>query len=57
VSGSDPVIFIAGDLRGAIQIPQTVITAGLEGNPRMSEDELKKYIEDTNPKPQEGEEE
>ncbi len=57
VAGSDPVIFIQGDLRGAIQLPQTVITAGLEANPRMSEDELKRYIEDTTPKPEEGEEE
>jgi hypothetical protein len=57
VAGSDPVIFIQGDLRGAIQIPQTVITAGLEPNPRMDPDALKKYIEDTTPKPEEGEEE
>ena len=55
VAGSDPIIFIQGDLRGAIQLPQTVITAGLEANPRMSEEELKKYIEDTTPKPEEGE--
>lgn len=44
LSGEDPQVFIRGDLRGAIQIPQTVITAGLEGNPRMSDEEIKALI-------------
>ena len=43
----DPMVFIAGDLRGAVQIPNTVITAGLEGNPRMSKEEIDKYVQDT----------
>lgn len=34
VYGADPLVFKAGDLRGAIQIPNDVITAGLEANPR-----------------------
>lgn len=34
VSGSDPIVFAAGDLRGAIQLPSDVITAGLTANPR-----------------------
>ncbi|MBQ9646339.1 MAG: RagB/SusD family nutrient uptake outer membrane protein [Prevotella sp.] len=46
-SYEDPNVFIAGDLRGAVQIPQTVITAGLPGNPRMDEAELKAYLERT----------
>ena len=47
VVGEDPVVFIAGDLRGAIQIPQTVITAGIPGNPRMTKEEIDAYIEST----------
>ena len=46
-SYEDANVFIAGDLRGAVQIPQTVITAGLPGNPRMDEAELKAYLERT----------
>lgn len=34
ISGEEAEIFKAGDLRGAIQLPQDVITAGLEANPR-----------------------
>lgn len=34
LSGEDPVIFSAGDLRGAIQIPSDVANAGMEKNPR-----------------------
>lgn len=34
VAGEDPVVFTAGDLRGAVQLPSTVIEAGLEQNPR-----------------------
>lgn len=34
VDASEPIVFKAGDLRGAIQLPNDVITAGLEANPR-----------------------
>ena len=34
LDGEDPIIFKAGDLRGAIQIPDDVIQAGLPANPR-----------------------
>lgn len=34
VAGEDPVTFKAGDLRGAIQLPDDVIMAGIEANPR-----------------------
>lgn len=34
LDGEETVIFKAGDLRGAIQIPEEVRTAGLEANPR-----------------------
>lgn len=34
LSGEDAVIFKAGDLRGAIQIPPDVVNAGLAANPR-----------------------
>jgi len=34
ISGEDPVVFTAGDLRGAVQLPIDVITAGLQANPR-----------------------
>ena len=30
----DPITFKAGDLRGAVQLPQAVINAGVEANPR-----------------------
>jgi hypothetical protein len=36
----DPVIFIRGDYRGAVQIPNTVIAAGMEANPRMEKEEI-----------------
>jgi hypothetical protein len=44
IAREDPVIFIAGDLRGAIQLPQTVITAGITPNPRMTKEEINSYI-------------
>ena len=44
VVGEDPQIFIRGDLRGAVQIPNTVITAGLEGNPRQIPEEIKSFV-------------
>ena len=47
VRGEDPVIFIAGDLRAAVQIPNTVITAGIPANPRMSAAEIAQHISDT----------
>lgn len=47
VSLEDPLVFIAGDLRGAVQIPNTVITAGLEGNPRMTQEEIDAYVKNT----------
>ena len=47
LSGEDPKVFIRGDLRGAVQIPNTVITAGLKGNPRQTEDEIKAFINAT----------
>lgn len=34
LDGEDAIVFKTGDLRGAIQIPQTVIKAGIEKNPR-----------------------
>lgn len=34
ITGEESAIFKAGDLRGAIQLPTDVITAGLEANPR-----------------------
>jgi hypothetical protein len=34
IDGSDAIVFKAGDLRGAIQLPFDVINAGLEANPR-----------------------
>jgi hypothetical protein len=34
VDGAEPVVFKTGDLRGAIQLPSDVITAGLTANPR-----------------------
>ena len=44
VVGEDPQIFIRGDLRGAVQIPNTVIAAGLEGNPRQTPEEIKSFV-------------
>lgn len=34
IENENPVVFKAGDLRGAIQLPKDVIEAGLEANPR-----------------------
>lgn len=34
IEGEDPIVFKAGDPRGAIQIPDDVIQAGLPANPR-----------------------
>jgi len=34
VDKENPIVFKAGDLRGAIQLPTDVINAGLEANPR-----------------------
>ena len=34
LDGEDPVVFRAADKRGAIQLPEDVIKAGLEANPR-----------------------
>lgn len=47
LSGEDPVVFIRGDLRGAVQIPNTVIVAGIEANPRMTKEEIKTFVEST----------
>lgn len=47
VAGEDNVVFIRGDLRGACQIPATVIAAGLEGNPRMTKEAIKLFIQNT----------
>ncbi len=47
IKGEDAEIFIAGDLRGAVQIPNTVINAGLTGNPRMTKEEIKAIVEKT----------
>ena len=47
VRGEDPVVFIRGDYRAAVQLPQTVITAGLPGNKRMTAEEIKQIINDT----------
>lgn len=34
ISGGEGITFKAGDLRGAIQLPQDVISAGQTANPR-----------------------
>ena len=47
VVGEDPLVFIRGDLRGAVQIPNTVIAAGLQENPRQSADEIKAFVTST----------
>ena len=47
VVGEDPLVFIRGDLRGAIQIPNTVIAAGLQENPRQSAEEIKAFVDST----------
>jgi len=47
VRGEDPVIFIRGDLRAAVQLPKTVITAGLPATARMSAAEIEQIIENT----------
>ena len=41
IDGENPLIFKSGDLRGAIQLPADVITAGLEPNPRENTNEKK----------------
>ena len=43
----DPMVFIRGDLRGAIQIPNTVVAAGLEANPRQSIEDINEFIAQT----------
>lgn len=60
ISGESPLYFIRGDIRGAIQIPETVIAAGLEANPRPTQDEIDKFVQDTeweyaDPEEEEGE--
>ena len=47
VVGEDPLVFIRGDLRGAVQIPNTVVAAGLQENPRQSADEIKQFVTST----------
>ena len=47
MSGESPIYFIRGDKRGAIQLPQTVIVAGLQANPRPTQDEIDKFVQDT----------
>jgi tetratricopeptide (TPR) repeat protein len=47
VVGEDPLVFIRGDLRGAVQIPNTVVAAGLQENPRQSADEIKAFVNAT----------
>ena len=47
VAGEDPIVFIRGDLRGAIQIPNTVQAAGLPGNPRQTKEEIKAFVAST----------
>lgn len=34
IDGEDAIVFKAGDLRGAIQLPTDVLDAGLPANPR-----------------------
>jgi len=36
LAGEDAITFTAGDLRGAVQLPNDVIIAGLEANPRKT---------------------
>ena len=38
VENEDPLTFTAGDLRGAIQLPTDVIAAGLQANPRTTDE-------------------
>ena len=38
IEDEDPLTFTAGDLRGAIQLPTDVIAAGLQANPRTTDD-------------------
>lgn len=47
MAGESPFYFIRGDIRGAIQLPQAVITAGLEANPRPTAEEIDKFVQDT----------
>ncbi len=39
LENEDALTFTAGDLRGAIQLPNDVIEAGLQANPRLNRDE------------------
>ena len=47
VAGENPIVFIRGDLRGAVQIPGTVVAAGLQKNPRQDPEEIKTFVENT----------
>jgi hypothetical protein len=38
IEDEDPLTFTAGDLRGAIQLPTDVIAAGLQANPRTTDE-------------------
>ena len=38
IENEDPLTFTAGDLRGAIQLPADVIAAGLQANPRTTDE-------------------
>ena len=38
VENEEPLTFTAGDLRGAIQLPTDVIEAGLQANPRLTDE-------------------
>ena len=38
IEDEDPLTFTAGDLRGAIQLPADVIAAGLQANPRTTDE-------------------
>ena len=38
LENEDPLTFTAGDLRGAIQLPTDVIAAGLQANPRTTDE-------------------
>lgn len=47
LSGETAEVFIRGDYRGAVQIPNTVIVAGLEGNPRQDKEWIKGFVQQT----------
>jgi len=44
VAGEDPLVFIRGDQRGAVQIPTPVVEAGLDANPRQTAEEIKAFV-------------